>query len=301
MKKILLLMIGLTCLFNVANTQTFIPLYTGEVPFTKAGADLTEMADTTRIMKVTKPGLYHFKSKASAGSHAAVIIVPGGGYGGQAVDHEGWMPARWFTERGIEAFVLKYRLPDETLFDNAQLVPMMDAQQAIALVRARAAEYGIDPQKIGIIGFSAGGHLAASASTLFSHPANNTHQPQEIRPDFSILVYPVITMDTLFTHMGSRNNLIGINPQEKWVGFFSLENQVSEQTPVTFMIHALDDKAVPVQNSDRYAQNLFEKGGDVTKLIIPAGAHGFGFRQNTPVSWWTQYLETWLKIKQLSN
>jgi acetyl esterase/lipase len=301
MKKFVLLIMGFVTLFQFSDAQTEIALWPGKAPFLKDGVETQEINENNRVSKVSRPALYHYPSTISADAKAAVIIVPGGGYIREAIDHEGWMPAQWFAQRGIEAFVLKYRLPDEALFDNASMVPLMDAQHAIALVRSQAAVFGIDPHKIGIIGFSAGGHLAASASNLFALPADNTQKPQNIRPDFSILIYPVITMDTLFTHMGSRENLIGQNPSDELVQLFSLENQVSEQTPVTFMVHALNDKAVPIENSNRYAQNLFEKGGDVTKIILPDGGHGFGFRDNSPVSWWTQYLEVWLRIKNLSK
>lgn len=301
MKKIVLLIMGLATLLHFTTGQTELPLWPDEVPFSKKGIDTQELNVNNRVSKVTVPVLYHYPSAFKSDTKAAVIIVPGGGYIREAIDHEGWIPAQWFAQRGIEAFVLKYRLPDESLFNNSAMVPLMDGQQAIALVRSRAAEFGVDPQKIGIIGFSAGGHLAASVSTLFLHPADSTQKPHNIRPDFSILIYPVITMDTLFTHMGSRENLIGTSPSNELAEFFSLENQVSEQTPITFMVHAINDKAVPVENSDRYAQTLFEKGGDVTKVILPAGGHGFGFREDTPVGWWTQYLEVWLRIKNLSK
>lgn len=301
MKEFALLIMGLATLLQFSDAQTEIALWPGKAPFLKEGLETQEINENNRVSKVTKPALYHYPSAIQADAKTAVIIVPGGGYIREAIDHEGWLPAQWFAQHGIEAFVLKYRLPDEALFDNASRVPLMDAQQAIALVRSRAGEFGIDPHKIGIIGFSAGGHLAASASTLFAFPANSPQKTQNIRPDFSILIYPVITMDTLYTHMGSRENLIGPEPSDELVKFFSLENQVSAQTPVTFMVHALNDKAVPIENSDQYAQNLFEKGGDVTKVILPAGGHGFGFRDDSPVSWWTQYLEVWLRIKNLSK
>ena len=141
--------------------------------------------------------------------------------------------------------------------------------------------------------------MAASASTLFKNPVNPRQTPETVRPDFSILMYPVITMDNRYTHLGSKENLIGKNPPAELERLFSLENQVSKKTPVTLLIHAINDDAVPVQNSDLYAENLYEKGGDVTKIILPFGGHGFGFREEIPVSSWTNYLEVWLKTRIL--
>lgn len=296
-----IILIALTFLLNTSYGQNELPLWKGEIPFNKKGIYVEEVNDNNRITKVTTPMLYHYKAAPSNTAKAAIIIVPGGGYIREAIDHEGWLPAKWFSERGIEAFVLKYRLPDEELVENAPMIPLMDAQEAIALVRSKASEFNIDPNKIGIIGFSAGGHLAASASTLFNQPVNPQQTSETVRPNFSILVYPVITMNDQFTHKGSKENLIGLNPSEALIQLFSLENQVTVKTPVTFIVHSLDDKAVPVQNSNVYAENLFNKGGNVTKIILPAGGHGYGFRESSPVSWWTQYLEVWLSIQKLSK
>ncbi|MBR8536468.1 alpha/beta hydrolase [Carboxylicivirga sediminis] len=290
-----LFVIGLLVLsvFQMFSQKQVIDLWEGSVPFSK-GLEVEEQNVDYRVSRVTVPQLYHYPAKGSE-ARPAIIIVPGGGYALEAIDHEGFMAAEWFNQQGFEAFVLKYRLPDDDLFDNPAFVPLMDAQQAIYLVRSRAKEFDIDPTRVGIIGFSAGGHLAASASTLFTKPVDKERTSEEVRPDFSVLMYPVISMDTTCTHIGSRQNLIGDAPEQDMVEYFSLEKQVSEQTPVTLLVHSLDDNAVPVENTYRYANNLFENGGDVTKVILPIGGHGFGFDAKRPVAYWTQYLGVWLK------
>lgn len=288
----LLLMFATTIILS----QNPVNLWEGEAPFNKKGITIPEINEGARISKVSVPQLYHYPAvQASDTLKPAIVIIPGGGYAREAFDHEGTMVGEWFAARGFEAFVLKYRLPDEELTDNSTFVPLMDAQQAIHLVRTRSNLYNIDPNNIGIIGFSAGGHLAASASTLFNEPVNKGLSSGNVRPDFSILIYPVITMDANNTHMGSRENLIGPYPETDLIEQFSLELQVTEQTPKTFMLHSADDGAVPVINTEQYAQNLTQKGVQVTKIILPVGGHGFGFRTSGEVAYWTAYLDIWLK------
>nr|WP_321407772.1 alpha/beta hydrolase [uncultured Carboxylicivirga sp.] len=294
MKKIqILLGVLILSTSTMFGQKAKINLWEGTAPFNK-DVQVEEQDINNRVSRVTVPQLYHYPVKSKE-AKPAIIIIPGGGYAREAIDHEGYMAAEWFNKLGFEAFVLKYRLPDDDLFDNPAYVPLMDAQQAVYLVRLKAKEFNIDPARVGVIGFSAGGHLAASASTLFTNPVDKNRSSEDVRPDFSILMYPVISMDKACTHMGSRINLIGKDPAVSMVDYFSLENQVSEKTPVTLMVHAIDDGAVPVENTDRYAKNLFNKGGDVTKVILPIGGHGFGFATDRPVAYWTQYLEVWLK------
>lgn len=287
----LLLMVA-TTIFS----QNPIKLWEGEAPFNKKGIAISEIKEGANISRVSVPRLYHYPAvPASEALKPAIVIVPGGGYAREAFDHEGTMVGEWFAARGFEAFVLKYRLPDEELTDNPTYVPLMDAQQAIYYVRSHAHLYNIDSGNIGIIGFSAGGHLAASASTLFNEPVNKALSSGDVRPDFSVLIYPVITMDAHNTHMGSRENLIGTNPDADLIEQFSLELQVTAQTPLTFILHSADDGAVPVINTEQYAQNLTQKGVAVTKIILPVGGHGFGFRTSGAVAYWTAYLDIWLK------
>ena len=211
---------------------------------------------------------------------AAVIICPGGGYGGLVVGGEGHGIAKWLNAQGITGIVLEYRLPA-----GHDKVPLLDAQKALTLTRAHAAEWKIDQKKVGIIGFSAGGHLAATAATHFT---------AENRPDFAILVYPVITM-SVGTHGGSKKNLLGATPSDELANLYSNEKQVTKDTPPTFLAHALDDKAVPIENSRLFHQACQAKGVASKLLELPNGGHGLnGYKGPSWDAWQKQSLE-WLR------
>ncbi|MEY3829974.1 MAG: hypothetical protein RL636_1675 [Verrucomicrobiota bacterium] len=244
------------------------PLWEGVAPGLKAGeAPLPTKASYT----------VHLPAKPNG---AAVVICPGGGYGGLVVGGEGHGIARWLNDHGIAGIVLEYRLPA-----GHNEVPLLDAQKALTLTRAHAAEWKIDPKKVGIIGFSAGGHLAATAATHFT-PEN--------RPDFAILIYPVITM-SIGTHSGSKKNLLGATPSEELANFFSNEKQVTKDTPPTFLAHALDDKAVPIENSRLFHQACQAKGVPSKLLELPNGGHGLnGYKGPSWEAWQKQSLE-WLR------
>ncbi|PAZ01861.1 MAG: alpha/beta hydrolase [Opitutia bacterium AMD-G3] len=247
------------------------PLWEGVAPGLKAGeAPLPTKASYT----------VHLPAKPNG---AAIVICPGGGYGGLVVGGEGHGIAKWLNAHGIAGIVLEYRLPA----GRAQ-VPLLDAQKALTLTRARAAEWKIDPQKVGIIGFSAGGHLAATAATHFT-PEN--------RPDFAILIYPVITM-SIGTHGGSKKNLLGATPSEELANFYSNEKQVTKDTPPTFLAHALDDKAVPIENSRLFHQACQAKGVPSKLLELPNGGHGLnGYKGPSWEAWQKQSLE-WLRARK---
>lgn len=194
----------------------------------------------------------------------AVVICPGGAYGGLAIGHEGHQVAQWFVARGYAAVVLKYTMPH----GNYDL-PRRDVQQAVEMVRANAAAWNIDPARVGVIGFSAGGHLASTAATYFTCEAN--------RPDFAILVYPVITMDERFTHAGSRSNLLGENPGEGLVAAFSNERRVTAKTPPTFVVFSDDDNVVPPVNGTMFYNALKAAAVPGELHIYPTGGHGWGW------------------------
>ena len=193
----------------------------------------------------------------------AVVVCPGGGYGGLCMDYEGTDFAEWFNEFGVAGFVLQYRMPG-----GRSEVPMADAQQAVAVVRKHAKEWGIDEKAIGIMGSSAGGHLAATLSTRYTS--------QSGMPNFQILLYPVITMDETYTHMGSRNNLLGTSPKASAVRNYSCEKQVKTSTPQAFIAVSAADELVPVKNSLQYTQALIDKNVPVSLHVYPGGFHGFG-------------------------
>ncbi|MFO0977158.1 MAG: GDSL-type esterase/lipase family protein [Planctomycetaceae bacterium] len=228
----------------------------------------------------------------------AIVICPGGGYGGLVTGAEGHGIAKWLNKHGIAGIVLEYRLPKGRSF-----VPLLDAQRAIRIVRAHAAEWQLNPARVGIMGFSAGGHLASTAATHFEAERPDEADPwnrPSCRPDFAILVYPVVTMGEL-THGGSRTNLLGPNPTEEMITLFSNEKQVNAQTPPMFLAHALDDKPVPPENSRKLYEALQNVGAESRYLELPSGGHGLnGYKGPMWDAWQTQSLE-WLKALKLSD
>jgi len=259
---------------------------------------IAEWGGAKILTGVSVPELWKYPSEGK-GAKPAVIICPGGGYRVEAYEHEGILVAEWLNTLGIHAFVLKYRLPDERICTNAIKVPLMDLQKAMQKVRERAEQWDIDQDKIGVMGFSAGGHLAASASNLFRQPFLDDVKSSDVRPDFSILIYPVISMEDGLTHQGSKDALLGDAPDADQVRLFSMEHQVSPQTPSTFILHARDDQAVSVDNTINYTEVLKEKGVSVKQVILDEGGHGFGYNPDSPTFSWTQNLQEWLEVNVL--
>lgn len=225
---------------------------------------------------VTTPILDFYPAPAEKSIGAAVIICPGGGYWGIAIAHEGAQVAEWLNSIGVSAFVLKYRLPDNSIMKDKSIAPLQDGQQAIRTVRFNAKKWNIDPGKIGIMGFSAGGHLAATVSTHFNEKVYEPKFPVSARPDFSIFIYPVISMNEKITHMGSRINLLGENPTPEMVARFSNELQVNGNTPPAFIVHSIDDNLVPVENSINYSLAMKNAGVPCELHVYQGGGHGYG-------------------------
>lgn len=284
-----------------ANAQQAISLYGGAIPGAKpTPADYVEETvygkdSIARTSKVSKPELYVYQPAKPTG--AAVIICPGGGYAILAIDKEGHNVAKRFQEIGITAFVLKYRLPSDLIMQDKTTGPLQDALQAIYLVRKNAASFGIDPNKVGIMGFSAGGHLASSASTHFADMKIENQENISLRPSFSILIYPVITFGQ-YTHAGSVSRLLGENPTDEQRKYFSSERQVNAQTPPTFLVHANNDKTVPVQNSLRYDEALVKNGVPAELHVYQEGGHGFGLYNKTTKDDWFERLKNWLQANK---
>ena len=272
---------------------------------------------TATIDPKTVPTLTYFPAKEPNGT--AVVICPGGGYGAMAMDHEGREIAQWLNARGVAAFVLKYRVagnppaksPEDPLKKNfpyckAPLMdaPMLDLQRAIRTVRATAKEAEIDPKRIGVWGFSAGGHLASTGATHFDSGLKEGDAIDKVscRPDFAILAYPVITMGKE-THGGSKNNLIGAKPDEALLEKFSNEKQVTKETPPTFLFHTVEDKAVPIENSRKFKEACEKNGVAVELVEMEKGAHGIGLGgsrvKGLPAENWPEKLEAWLKKRGL--
>jgi pectinesterase len=273
-----------------------IPLYKNAVPNNKPATNKENSItkdNVTRVAKVSVPTLSIYKPAKPNGK--SVIICPGGGYTILAFDKEGTRVAEEMNRWGITAFVLKYRLPDDTTNIDKSLAPLQDAQQAIRLVRQNAAAWGVNKNQIGIMGFSAGGHVAATAATHFKFMADATsNDTTSVRPDFAILIYPVISMDSSITHKGSRNNLIGKNADTKQTNFFSADMQVGKETPTSFLVHASDDGAVPVENSVRYYQACIKNKVPVEMHLYQKGGHGFGMNNKTTDDNWLERLRNWL-------
>jgi acetyl esterase/lipase len=301
MKKILLASFLLSMQLS-SFAQNEFPLYNGTVPNSKP-AGILEKKDVDgilRISNVTNPTLTVYPAKGNA-SGAAVVICPGGGYSILAVGHEGSEVANLLASWGITAFVLKYRLPSDAIMQDKSIGPLQDAQRAIQLVRERAAEWKIDPQKIGIMGFSAGGHLASTAGTHFTTAVIDNPQHTSLRPDFMILGYPVISFADSICHKGSKVNLIGKNPSQEQVALYSNELQITQQTPPTFLVHAEDDKTVPVQNSLYFYESLLHHGVPAEMHLYPKGGHGFGLHNKTTPDEWSERLHNWLKGNGWAN
>jgi len=228
---------------------------------------------------------------------AAIVICPGGGYGGLAWDYEGRDVAQWFASQGVAAFVLTYRHAP----NYRHPIPLGDAQRAIRTVRARAEEWKLDPSRIGILGFSAGGHLAATSGTIFD--AGDAKAPDPIdrvscRPDFLVLIYPVITMTEDFGHQGSKDNLLGSNAPDELARSVSPEKNATKDTPPAFLISTWEDEGVPAQNSLVFFQALKAAGVPAEMHVYEKGPHGFGMGVNDPVlSTWPAHCMAWLKTR----
>jgi len=279
--------------------QEVIPLYDGAIPGAKNSATYIEETvkgtdGISRVSKVVTPTLTVFSPSADKANGTAVIICPGGGYGILAIDHEGYNVAKRFNEIGVTAFVLKYRLPSDEIMVDKTYALLQDAEQAIYLVRKNAKKYRIKSNKIGIMGFSAGGHLA---STLLAHYTDIKITDAEkinLRPDFAALIYPVISFEQS-VHTGTMKNLLGPNPGEQLKHYFSADQNVNKKTPPTFLVHAKDDKSVPVANSILLNDALKSNGVKTEIYLYEQGGHGFGLKNKTSDVDWFNLLAEWLK------
>jgi acetyl esterase/lipase len=285
--------------FSISSAQTIIPLYK-EVPNSKPALNYKEKADTgkdgvIRISKVSIPDLAIFEAPNSNNKNTAVVICPGGGYSILAYNLEGTTVAKILNTWGVTGVVLKYRLPDDAIMKDKSIGPLQDAQRAIQYVREHSEELKVDPQKVGIMGFSAGGHLASTASTHFEKSYIDNPKNISLRPDFSILGYPVISLTDSLAHMGSRQNLIGKNPSEDLIKEFSNELQVTKSTPRTFLVLAGDDHGVNPENSIKYYEALIKNHVSAEMHIFQNGGHGFGTRLLEGKDNWMDLLKVWME------
>lgn len=225
----------------------------------------------------------------------SVIVFPGGGYSHLSMNKEGKKIAKWFNSLGITAFVLKYRMPSDEIMKDKSIGPLQDAQEAVRMVRRNAKKWNLDSNKIGVIGFSAGGHLAATLSTRYEEKTYESTDNTSSKPNFALLVYPVVSMNTTITNKGSKEKLLGLNPSQELTDKFSSELHVNSTTPPTFIVHASDDKSVPVENSINYYLALKNRKIQTEMHIYEKGGHGFGLGIIDTSKNWTNDCINWLK------
>jgi acetyl esterase/lipase len=291
---ILLLMAAAITTF-AQGTAPAIPLYPkGVINSKPTPADYVEsITADMHISKVSVPTLIPFFPEKGKANGSAVIICPGGAYAILAIGHEGYAVAKEFNKIGITAFVLKYRLPSDQIMVDKTIGPLQDAQTAIMMVRKNAAQWGINPQKVGIVGFSAGGHLASTAGTHYDKPVID-NQGISVRPDFMVLAYPVITFTRELTNPGSVSNLLGKAPSPEQIAYFSSEQQVTPDTPPTFLMQASDDGGVPVANSVMFYEALQKNKVKTEMHLFQAGGHGFGLINPKSKELWFTWCASWL-------
>ena len=281
--------------------QTEIALYDGKIPNSKDPGSVTDVIFNNEIdniaYNVSVPTLTAFLPSKETANGTAVIICPGGGYHLLVIGREGRDIAREFNRRGVAAFVLKYRLPDDRIMPDKSIGPLQDAQRAVQIVRERAGEWNVDPHRIGIMGFSAGGHLASTAGTHFENALIENKNGTSLRPDFMILVYPVISLADSLGHIGSRENLLGKNPSETRIRLFSNDLHVDKSTPPAFLILAGDDTVVKPENSFVFYKTLKKNGVDAEMHIYQSGEHGF--LKVPPFDEWFGRCCFWMKTNNL--
>lgn len=281
------LLLTLIFMMHVIHAQEKILLYPDGPAESNGITEEEQFLRKDFMVKISEPRMYVYPAPVEVNTGTAVLICPGGGYAGVSVIKEGEEIAQWFNKLGVTAFVLYYRMPN-----GHHEIPLKDAQTALEIIHKRAKEWKIDKSKIGIMGFSAGGHLASTAGTHLT--AKNS------RPDFMILAYPVITMQPEITHRGSKQNLLGKTPDVSLVNLYSNELQVTSKTPLTFLFHAEDDKTVPVQNTYLFVEALKSKKVPVEVYTFPEGGHGIGMRPTNPeADKWPVRLENWMKKQKL--
>ena len=301
MKKTLLFFVSLGISLAAFSQKKEIPLW-DKVPDEIISKEYIEKIVSNKdgvaedIRKVTVPTLTAYFADQEKSNGTSVIICPGGGYGMLAINKEGFKVAEWFNSLGINAFVLKYRLPSDLIMKNKTVAPLQDAQEAIRLVRRNAIKWNLNPNKIGIMGFSAGGHLAATLATHYDDKVYTPSDTTSAKPNFSILIYPVISMQEGVTHQGSKDNLLGKNAQGEIVDKYSNEKQITTSTPKTFLVHATDDKAVPVENSINYYLALKKEKVPAEMHLYENGGHGFGLGVKGTNTFWPETCKKWLAV-----
>ncbi len=303
LKRIRLVSFSVILLAGSLKGQETISLYEGaipnSIPYNMREVTMNWNGQFGGYNSISKPTLEIYLPVSEQANGSAVVICPGGGYGMESYRLEGLNIARTFINHGTAAFILKYRLPSDSIMPDKSIGPLQDAQQAIKKVRQQCKTWNVDPNKIGIMGFSAGGHLASTAGTHFDSCLVTNTEHISIRPDFMILVYPVISMTDKLTHAGSRRNLLGENPSAEKISFFSNELQVTDQTPSTYLTHTGDDTVVDVDNSIVFYEALRYHKVAAEMHLYPKGDHGFVL--SLPTEEWMSPLFLWMKSNRWIN
>ncbi|RZM18993.1 MAG: hypothetical protein EOO88_39300, partial [Pedobacter sp.] len=296
LKAKILIAILLLVSVRITLAQQTVPLYSGSIPNSK---DVTDEETTEKhngvgiISKISHPTITYFAPKGKP-TGQSIIIFPGGSYWVNAIDHEGLDVGKRFSEWGVAAFVVKYRIPDNRTMIDPAIGPLQDAQQAMLFVRSNATKYGLSPNKIGIMGFSAGGHLASTLGTHYQKPLIDNPGNISLRPDFMLLIYPVISSDTTISHRGSFEKLLGPQPSATQFLLYSNEKQVTHDTPPTFLLHATDDDVVPVENVLVFYDALKRNKVPAELHIYPTGGHGFGMHNPHTDDQWPERAKNWM-------
>jgi acetyl esterase/lipase len=288
---------------NAVEAQTLIQkVWPGEIPGAIVNTSYIERTGMLamgrkRVTGVSNPELVIYLPTKEKANGTAIVICPGGGYGALGLTFEGDDIARWLNNMGIAGIVLKYRLPTDTIMKDKTIGPLQDVQEAIRIVRRKSKEWQIAPDKVGVIGFSAGGHLAATAATMYNEKVYQPTDTVSARPDFSILMYGVLSMQKHLA-FGTRVLLLGANADQTLLNKFSNELRVDTHTPPAFIVHAADDKTVPFENSILYFQAMKKAGVSAELHIYEKGGHGFGLAKGrtTTEAGWTDACKAWLKI-----
>ena len=282
-----------------ASSQEFVPLWPAGKKPNSNGKIVTDSLYNERIWRVGTPGMYAFLVPQGENKGTTVVICPGGGYERLSHIYNGFQFAKWFNARGINAFVLLYRLPHQQDLQNRETAPLTDAQRAIRMIRANGSKWNLDKNKIGVMGISAGGHVASTLGTHFEDVSSimDSFDTVNYRPDFMILLSPVITMGK-YAHPGSKRNFLGPDTTAAMISKYSNELQVKTNTPPTFVVHAQNDSTVNVRNSLLYYNALIEKGVEASIHIFPQGGHGIALSDNPgSTALWLDLLYLWLNEK----
>jgi acetyl esterase/lipase len=281
----------------IANAQKTIPLYDGTIPNSKPFNNLekndTDKAGNVIVREISLPTLTIFLPPKSQANGSAVIICPGGGYWVNAIKHEGNDVAKEFVKKGVAAFVLKYRIPDERWMQNTSIGPLQDAERAMIIVRSHANEWNIDSAKVGVMGFSAGGHLASALGTHYEEMLIDNPQKIPLRPNFMILIYPMISTDTTIISKGIVEKLLGKNPGADLIKAYSNETRVTPSTPTTFIVQATNDD-LPVKNSLLFYEALIRNKVKVEMHLYQSGGHGYGMNNKTTKDKWMDRCFNWM-------